>query len=96
MGPVLGNACRFALLRGQTEEYASGQGFFPEVNMAKSSVRETVIGTRSGYVIRFTCPSCSKENSIVFNMPKAFYKESRDGRCSRCKKLFTVLTPGLD
>ncbi len=64
--------------------------------MAKSSARETVIGTRSGQVITFTCPACSKENTIVFSMPKAFYKESRDGRCSRCKKIVTVMTPGQE
>ncbi|HOP67776.1 MAG TPA: hypothetical protein PLM96_08945 [Methanoregulaceae archaeon] len=62
--------------------------------MNTSSVRQTVIGTRSGYTIQFTCPNCNKENSIVFNMPKAFYKESRDGTCSHCKQRFTVLTPG--
>jgi transcription elongation factor Elf1 len=62
--------------------------------MLKSEVKPTVLGTRSGYVIRFTCPSCFKENSIVFNMPKAYYKESREGTCAACKKHFTVLTPG--
>ena len=62
--------------------------------MINNSVKPTVIGTRSGYVIRFTCPDCNKENTIVFNMPKAFYKESRDGTCSKCRKRFTVLTPG--
>ncbi|MDI9634145.1 MAG: hypothetical protein QXL43_01155 [Methanolinea sp.] len=62
--------------------------------MAKSSVRETVIGTRSGQAITFTCPSCSKENRIVYSMPKAFYKESREGRCAHCKKIVTILTPG--
>lgn len=62
--------------------------------MIKSSVYPTVVGTRSGYVIRFTCPSCFKENSIVFNMPKAYFKESREGTCAKCKKHFTVLTPG--
>lgn len=61
--------------------------------MMKNSEKPTVIGTRSGYVIRFTCPSCSKENSIVYNMPKAFYKESRDATCGKCRKHFTVLTP---
>ncbi len=62
--------------------------------MMKNSVKPTVVGTRSGYIIRFTCPDCSKENSIVCNMPKAYYKESRDGTCGQCKKHYTVLTPG--
>jgi len=62
--------------------------------MIKSSTKPTVVGMRSGYVIHFTCPSCSKENSIVYNMPKAYFKESRDGTCAKCKKQYTVLTPG--
>jgi len=62
--------------------------------MMKTSVKTTVNGSRSGYSIRFTCPSCQNENSMVFNMPKAFYKESHDGTCARCRKRFTVLTPG--
>ena len=52
-----------------------------------------VNGTRSGYTIRFTCPNCAKENTIVYNMPKAFYKESRDAVCGKCRKHYTVLTP---
>jgi len=62
--------------------------------MMKSEGKPKVRGTRSGYVIRFTCPSCSKENSLVFNMPRAFYKESRDAACAKCRKQVTVLTPG--
>jgi hypothetical protein len=62
--------------------------------MMKSSVKPTVIGTRSGYSIRFTCPNCLEENSIMYNMPKPYYKESRDGTCRKCKKHYTVLTPG--
>ncbi len=60
----------------------------------KTTVRPTIIGTRSGYSIRFICPDCQNENSIVFNMPKAFYRESHEGTCGRCRKRFTVLTPG--
>jgi hypothetical protein len=63
-------------------------------SMIKNSVKPTVVGTRSGYVIRFTCHDCNTETSMVFNNPKDFYKESRDGKCSRCHKRFTVLTPG--
>jgi hypothetical protein len=61
--------------------------------MIKPTLKQTVIGTRSGYVIRFTCRECNTENSIVYNTPKEFYKESRDGRCSRCRTRYTVLTP---
>jgi transcription elongation factor Elf1 len=60
----------------------------------KNSVKPAVIGTRSGYVIRFTCPDCHKENAIICNMPKVFYKDSRDATCARCKKRYAVLTPG--
>jgi hypothetical protein len=62
--------------------------------MMKNLVKPTVFGTRSGYIIRFTCPNCLKENSIMYNMPKAYYKESRDGTCRQCKNHYTVLTPG--
>lgn len=62
--------------------------------MMKNSVKPSVIGTRSGYVIRFTCPNCQNENSIVCNMPKAYFKGSRDGTCAKCRKHFEVLTPG--
>jgi len=59
----------------------------------KDSLKPEVIGTRSGYVIRFTCPDCYNENSIIFNMPRKFFQETRDASCTRCKKQFTVLTP---
>ncbi len=62
--------------------------------MMKNSVKPSVIGTRSGYVIRFTCPNCHNENSIIYNMPKSYYKDSRDGTCAKCRKHFMVLTPG--
>ncbi|OPX74935.1 MAG: hypothetical protein A4E39_00361 [Methanoregulaceae archaeon PtaB.Bin152] len=61
--------------------------------MINNRVKPTVNGTRSGYTIRFTCPNCAKENTIVYNMPKAFYKESRDAVCGKCRKHYTVLTP---
>lgn len=54
----------------------------------------TVIGRPSGNVIRFTCPYCEKENSIVYEMPKDFYKASRDKTCVGCRKSCTVITPG--
>jgi hypothetical protein len=62
--------------------------------MMKNAILSPVIGTRAGYVIRFTCPKCFKENSIAFNMPKAFYKESREGTCRQCRNHYLVLTPG--
>jgi len=62
--------------------------------MMKNSIKPSVTGTRSGYVIRFTCPECHHENAIIINMPKSYYKESRDGTCGKCRKHFNVLTPG--
>jgi transcription elongation factor Elf1 len=59
-----------------------------------NTVKPTVIGTRSGNVIRFTCPHCEKENSIRYDMPKDFYKVSRDGTCGQCRKRCTIVTPG--
>jgi len=52
-----------------------------------------ISGTRTGYVIRFTCPQCAAENLIVSKTPKDHYKESRDASCSRCRKRSRVLTP---
>jgi hypothetical protein len=60
--------------------------------MAKP-VKLTVIGQRSNNVILFTCPYCEKENSITYEMPKDFYKESRDKTCSKCRKPCTIRTP---
>lgn len=61
----------------------------------KPSFKEQVIGTRSGYAIRFTCPACNHENSLMFNMPKAFYRESHEGTCVKCRKRYTIVTPGM-
>ncbi len=56
-------------------------------------VKLTVIGRRSNNVIRFTCPYCEKENSITYETPKEFYRESRDKNCTGCRKPCTILTP---
>lgn len=71
----------------------SGENTAEVDSMIKNLVKPSVVGTRSGYIIRFTCPSCLKENKIVYNMPKAYFQESRDGTCAQCKKHYTVLTP---
>lgn len=64
--------------------------------MIKHSVKPEISGTRSGYVIRFTCPLCNSENSIVNKTPRDHYKETRDAPCSHCRKHMTVVTPRLD
>jgi len=63
--------------------------------MKNHSVKPEVAGTRSGYVIRFTCPLCNAENSIVNKTPRDHYKVSRDAGCHTCKKRCVVLTPAM-
>jgi transcription elongation factor Elf1 len=50
-------------------------------------------GTRTGYVIRFTCPLCAVENIIVNKTPRDHFKESRDASCRACRKRFSITTP---
>ena len=64
--------------------------------MIKHSVIPEITGTRSGYIIRFTCPLCNAENSIVNKTPRDHYKETRDASCSHCRKHFTVVTPRMN
>jgi hypothetical protein len=63
--------------------------------MIKNSVKPEIPGTRSGYVIRFTCPECSTENAIVNKSPRDHYKETRDAACKQCKKRSRIITPGM-
>jgi transcription elongation factor Elf1 len=63
--------------------------------MIKNSVKPEIPGTRSGYVIRFTCPACSTENAIVNKSPRDHYKETRDAACKQCKKRSRIITPGM-
>lgn len=46
-----------------------------------------------GYVIRFTCPSCSAENVIVSKTPMDHFRETHRASCKRCRKRVTILTP---
>lgn len=63
--------------------------------MKKHIVKPEITGTRSGYVIRFTCPLCNTENTIVNKIPRDHYKETRDASCSHCRKHSIVITPRL-
>jgi len=63
--------------------------------MKNPAVKPEVAGTRSGYVIRFTCPQCNADNSIVNKTPRDHYKLSRDAACTRCRKRCVVTTPGM-
>lgn len=53
-----------------------------------------VRGTRTGYVIRYTCPVCIVESIIVSKMPGDHFKSTRDVSCRHCRTRITVLTPG--
>lgn len=64
-------------------------------SMKNHSVKPEIAGTRSGYVIRFTCPLCNTENSIVNKTPRDHYKPTRDAACSRCRKRIAVTTPAM-
>ena len=50
-------------------------------------------GTRTGYVIRFTCPACAAESIIVNNSPRDHFKKSRVASCRHCKARLNVMTP---
>jgi transcription elongation factor Elf1 len=63
--------------------------------MTKLALKQEVTGTRTGYVIRFTCPSCLHDNAIINKTPKECYRETRDATCHQCKKRSTVMTPGM-
>lgn len=63
--------------------------------MTQQSGKPEILGTRTGYVIRFICPECAAENHIVSKTPKDHYKESRDANCSKCRTRSRVLTPRM-
>jgi hypothetical protein len=53
-------------------------------------------GTRTGYVIRYTCPSCATESIIVSKSPRDHFKNARVVSCKNCRKRLNVLTPGRE
>ncbi|WP_321508598.1 hypothetical protein [uncultured Methanoregula sp.] len=61
--------------------------------MTVQSKKPEINGTRTGYVIRFTCPSCAAENIIINRSPRDHFKERRDANCSKCRQRSTILTP---
>jgi transcription elongation factor Elf1 len=63
--------------------------------MKNHSVKSEIAGTRSGYVIRFNCPVCNAENSIINKTPRDHYKVTRDAACHHCKKRSVVITPAI-
>ena len=63
--------------------------------MIQPSLKPQIQGTRTGYVIRFTCPACHTENTIVNKTPREHFRATRDATCKQCRKRSTVLTPGI-
>ena len=55
-----------------------------------------VTGTRTGYVIRYTCPACITENIIVNRSPMDHFKDRRVASCRSCRARIAVLTPKRD
>ncbi|OPX65371.1 MULTISPECIES: hypothetical protein [unclassified Methanoregula] len=55
-----------------------------------------VRGTRTGYVIRYTCPSCTAESVIVNKSARDHFREARAAVCRHCRTRINVLTPGKD
>jgi len=64
--------------------------------MIKHSLKPEVMGTRTGYVIRFTCPVCHAENAIINRIARDHFRETRDSTCKQCRQRSTVLTPGMN
>jgi transcription elongation factor Elf1 len=64
--------------------------------MIQQSLKPEITGTRTGYVIRFTCPVCCTENAIVNKTPREHFRDARDATCKQCRKRFKVLTPGTN
>ena len=64
--------------------------------MIQHSLKPEITGTRTGYVIRFTCPVCRTENTIINKTPRDHFRDTRDATCKQCRKRCTVLTPGTN
>jgi len=62
--------------------------------MTSQSLHLDIVGTRVGHVIRYTCPVCTAESSIVNKTPRDHFKEARVVSCKKCRSRLTVLTPG--
>jgi transcription elongation factor Elf1 len=64
--------------------------------MKKYAFKPEIKGTRTGYVIRFTCPECATENLIITRTPRDNFKETRDSTCKHCRMRSTILTPSVN
>ncbi|MCK9580769.1 MAG: hypothetical protein M0Q92_10025 [Methanoregula sp.] len=63
------------------------------ISMTTQFHKPEITGTRTGYVIRFTCPLCATENIIINKTPRDHFKEARDASCKDCRKRFSIRTP---
>ena len=61
--------------------------------MKQDTIKPEIYGTRTGYVIRFTCPACHSENIIVSKTPRDHFKETHNASCKKCRKRSVILTP---
>lgn len=61
--------------------------------MTKQTSHPEIRGTRTGYVIRYTCPSCNAESIIVNKIARDHFSKSRGATCKNCRTRLTVLTP---
>ena len=52
-----------------------------------------VQGTRAGYVIRYTCPSCAAESIIVNKIARDHFKKIHTASCRHCRTRLVILTP---
>lgn len=55
-----------------------------------------VMGTRTGYVIRYTCPECAQESIIISTSARDHFRMSRVASCRHCRTRLNILTPGKD
>jgi hypothetical protein len=62
--------------------------------MTQNSMKTECTGTQIGCEIRFTCPVCHADTTLIIKTPKDFYRRSRDVTCRHCKSRATVTTPG--
>ncbi len=63
--------------------------------MTTNPLKPEITGTRTGYVIRYTCPACALENIIVTKTAKDHFKKAHIASCKQCRKHLTILTPSV-
>jgi transcription elongation factor Elf1 len=59
----------------------------------QTPLKPEIKGTKTGYVIQFTCPACAAKSVIITRTPQDHFKETHVAACKHCKVRSTVLTP---